>query len=89
MNVVLKSLTLSKPIYRELQLQSSKKGITIQELLKAIVIPEYLQNHTSETSKKRSEAMKKGWETRRKRVEAEELRVKNEEFPPYPAGPTQ
>lgn len=89
MNVVLKSLTLSKSVYRELHLQSKQKGITIQELLKAVVIPEYLQNHTSETSKKHSLAMKKGWETRRKKMEAEELRVKNEEFPPYPAGPNQ
>lgn len=90
--VVIKSLTLNNPIYRELQLQAIKKGINLQELLRAIVIPEYLQNHTSETSKKRSEAMKKGWETRRKKQEALELAAKNEEFPPYqeyPAGPTQ
>ena len=60
---------LSKPVYRELSKRSTKNGILIQELIRAVIIPEYLQNHPVSVSKKRSDAIRKSWETRRKNVE--------------------
>jgi len=56
----------SKPKYRELQSIANKKGITVQELIRAVMVPEWLEHHHVEVSKKRSLAMKKSWELRKK-----------------------
>jgi len=55
-----------KSKHRELQSIAKKKGITVQELIRAVIVPEWLESHPVEVSKKRSLAIKKSWETRRK-----------------------
>ena len=76
----------SKPSYRELQSIAKKKGITVQELLRAVIVPEWLEHHPTSVSKKRSLAIKKSWETRRKNAEhaesSDEFAVKEPIVPP-------
>lgn len=55
----------------------------------AKLIKHHLTKKETVKSTKFSLRVKKGWETRRKNQEVAELAAKNEEFPPYPAGPTQ
>lgn len=69
--------SLDKKIFNQLTALSKKRGITVQEYVRAIIIPTYLE-HTIPVNNKRSLAMKKGWETRRqKQQEALELSAKN------------
>ncbi len=40
--------TLSESIHEELEKIARKKGITLQELLRAVIIPEWVQNQEGE-----------------------------------------
>jgi hypothetical protein len=70
-------MVLDKGAYRKLQVLAKKRGITIQEYLRAVIIGSYLESVLI-PSNKRSLAMKKGWETRRRKQEEAELAAKNE-----------
>jgi hypothetical protein len=69
-----------KKIWNTLKLRADSKGITVQEYLRAVVIPEHLDlvKPIKVFNKQRSLAMKKGWETRRRNQEAAELETKNQ-----------
>ena len=41
--------TLNNEIYRKLETIAKKRGITIQELIRAVIIPEWLKQHEQET----------------------------------------
>lgn len=81
--------SLDTVTFKKLQKLAKARGIEVQEYIRAVVIGDFMETHFGHLSNKRSLAMKKGWETRKKNQEKAELAAKNEEFPPYPAGPTQ
>lgn len=63
--------SLDPKIFKHLEKIAKPRGISVQELLRAVVVPEWISKvHPEFYSKKRSEAMKKGWETRRKNKES-------------------
>jgi predicted DNA-binding ribbon-helix-helix protein len=37
--------TLDSEIYRKLEQVAKKRGITVQELIRAVIIPEWMQTH--------------------------------------------
>lgn len=43
--------TLDDIIYRELEKVAKKRGITIQELIRAVIVPEWINGHNGNESK--------------------------------------
>lgn len=69
--------SLDPKIVKQLQALAKKRGINLQEYIRAIIIPSYLEViQPSIKQKNRSDATKKGWETRRLNQEKAELEAK-------------
>lgn len=43
--------TLDDLIYRELEKMAKRRGITIQELIRAVIVPEWINGHNSGDSR--------------------------------------
>ena len=42
--------TLNDEIYKKLEKIAKERGITVQELIRAVIIPEWLKQHETKTS---------------------------------------
>ncbi len=53
--------TLDDIIYRELEKVAKKRGITIQELIRAVIVPEWINGHNGNGPKEPNPAKMNNW----------------------------
>lgn len=53
--------TLDDIIYRELEKVAKKRGITIQELIRAVIVPEWITGHNGTDNKEHNSSKLNNW----------------------------
>lgn len=53
--------TLDDIIYRELDKVARKRGITIQELIRAVIVPEWVNGHNGNQNREHSNTKVNSW----------------------------
>ena len=53
--------TLDDIIYKELEKVAKKRGISIQELIRAVIVPEWVNGHNGNTSKETVPSKNNNW----------------------------
>ena len=53
--------TIDDIIYRELDKNARKRGITIQELIRAVIVPEWINEHNGNQNKEHGTTKVNSW----------------------------
>ena len=53
--------TLDDMVYRELEKVAKKRGITIQELIRAVIVPEWINGHNGNDPRDSQSAKMNNW----------------------------
>ena len=53
--------TLDDIIFRELEKVAKKRGITIQELIRAVIVPEWINGHNGNEGKESASSKLNNW----------------------------